>query len=570
LEPRMARGVVGVRLLAGLAAAAVLGSLLDGGYVLYVNRLVVGFMSEPLLVSLLRLAAGLVALWVGLRLLGLYLEPVGGLFAFSAVLWGLLSLLAASQWAALAAVVVLAVPAAGVLAGRGVLRGVAAAAVFTVLLLGPALAGLLHFVGLAEASKAVRVVELDNHIDVSGLQRLIPLMTAYVYASDRIQSPLHRVYPEDSYIYYNGSRSVYNWIVEPEGFWNQLTRRPLGVVFVYGDEYPPRVRLVEAPLVWGLHVRRLRLLPPMFDTLERRIVSAAGVGLEPVMEDNVEVLHGGHVYILVPLVEWRQSLLASIPVPAGYAVVNEDGSVRVMSIGEARGSPLLRGVPLLPEAVARYWVEALRYRHGLVAYLFYHETFRVPDVGANPQPYLLLGPGSRLYWVTVAEPAGETYSARYIFYTPTDATEPVVLAYTLPRPVIGVSKAASYVKQAHPNYDWGQLTLEEPMPSIINGTLYWKVTITTKDHRGLVSVDLLNAETGEVVSLRPQPRITSLDALNAILGHSTAKEPKGPVEKLREIRERLAQIQRQLGELQRELEQLEKQLEANATETGGR
>ena len=80
-------------------------------------------------------------------------------------------------------------------------------------------------------------------ISVNGFKRFIPLMTAYVYASDRVQSPVHRIYPGDSYVYYNGSHSIYNWIIESEGLWNELTRRPLGVVFVYEDEYPPRVSL---------------------------------------------------------------------------------------------------------------------------------------------------------------------------------------------------------------------------------------------------------------------------------------------------------------------------------------
>ena len=40
--------------------------------------------------------------------------------------------------------------------------------------------------------------------------------------------------------------------------------------------------------------------------------------------------------------------------------------------------------------------------------------------------------------------------------------------------------------------------MEEPIPVIIDGCIYWKATITTQDHRGLVAVDIVDAETTAV------------------------------------------------------------------------
>ena len=554
----------------GVLAALLLGSLVSGGYVLYANRLLVGFLSEPLLVSLLRAVPPvLLAVYASMRLRGVW-RRFPAATGFLATVLLLVAVIGLGSWAfsvVSASVLLLVLPWSRGAGGVSLPRGAAAAALAAVVAL--AVAGVLHYEGLVQASKAMHVEQLAKPIDVNGLRRLIPLMTAYVYASDRIQSPLHRIYPMDSYVYYSRGHSVYNWVVEPEGLWNQLTRRPLGVVFVYGDAYPPVVTLHREQLAWGLHVKRLSLLPPCIDTLERRIILAAGPSLQPVMEDNAEVVAGGHAYIAVPLLRWRQGLLYSLPEPAAYAVVAPDGSVRILSLRRAAADPVTRELPLLPEKAARYWAEAYRYHRGLLAVLFYHNTFRIPDVGSNPQPYLLLGPRGRQYWVFVAEPAGETYSARYIIYTPADASAPTLLVYTLPKPVIGVSKVESYVKQAHPNYDWNQLTVEEPMPSILNGSLYWKVTITTRDHRGLVAVDLVDASTGQVTSLRPAPRITSLDALNAILSKGgTRGAAKTPAEKIAEIEEKIASIARQLQELQKELEALRRTLEANSTTTG--
>ncbi|ABM80115.1 putative membrane protein [Hyperthermus butylicus DSM 5456] len=440
---------------------------------------------------------------------------------------------------------------------------VAAAAMLAVAL------GLASLYAPVAASRHVEVMSLDEPIDVNGLKCFIPLMTAYAYASGRIQIPTHRVYSEDSYVYYLGNHSVYNWIIEPEGFWNHLTKKPLGVVFVYGDEYPPHVEVVEKPLEWGLHSKVFRLL--FFDTLERRIVLAAGLRYKPLLEDNIEILHEERIYILVPLVTWKRGLLYSIPILYGYAVVDEDGGIEVVEKDRLASDPRFQGMPLLPEAIARSWVEAYRYRVGLIEFYLHHNTYVIRDIGTNPQPYLEQGADSRLYWVFVAEPPGETYSTRYIIYVEASHVEGLqLLFYEFPEPVIGISKVESYIKQAHPIYDWGELSIEEPMLTMLNGTLYWKATVTTKDYRGLVAVDIVNAATSEITSLQPRRHITYLDALQAILGHMAIEEhpAKSLEERINTLEHRIAEVIKTLEEIQQELQELQRMVSNTTASTG--
>ena len=168
----------------------------------------------------------------------------------------------------------------------------------------------------------------------------------------------------------------------------------------------------------------------------------------------------------------------------------------------------------------------------------------------------------------MAEPAGRTYSARLIIYVAADEEEPVVRVYRLPKPVVGVSMVASYVKQAHPNYDWEQLRIEEPIPVVIDGRIYWKVTITTRDHRGLVAVDIVDAETTTVYTLQPRRHISYLDALEAITrllkSGAIAGERPSLAERIEKLEERIKAIQEELNKVLEELEQLKK-LVSNTT-----
>jgi len=564
-------GVFSAPFAAGAAAALALGSLVTGGYVFYVHGLLVAAVGEPLLVLGLRVAlAGL-----GVALLLASLSRRRGLASLPG--WGRLGPGAAGVLAGFASAALLLVGIYGaastpVLAAYWAVAGVPLAAglgrrrglyvLAAALLLSSSLAVALLYSPVAAAGH-VEAVRLGAPIQVSGLYRFVPLMTAYVYASDRIQVATHRIYPGDSYVYYQGNHSVYNWLIEPEGLWNRLTKTPIGAVFVYGDAYPPRVVVLERRLRWGL--RNARLGPLYVDTLERRVILASGLRYEPVMEDNMEVVRGGRLYVVIPLLSWRRGLLYSLPVLHGYAVVGEDGSIRVVEGPGLLGDPVLQGLPLLPERAARSWAEAYRYHVGLVDYYLYHNTYVIRDVGTNPQPYLERGPGGRLYWVFVAEPPGETHSAKYILYVDAGAGEPRLLVYELPRPAIGVSMAASYVKQAHPTYDWSQLALEEPIPTLLRGRLYWKITVTTRDHRGLVSVDLLDASTGEVSSFQPRPALSSLDVLKALLRGGGAPGRPSPLEEVRRMRKEIAEIERRLHQLDEQLRRLEEALAANTT-----
>ena len=405
---------------------------------------------------------------------------------------------------------------------------------------------------------------IDTPINVT-MSRIVPLKTAYAYAISELQIPTHTIYESESYIYYNGTVPVYNWIVEPEGTFNSWTKDAYGVVFVSG-EYPPEVKFVEKDLTWSLHRGRFGLVYWNLHYAMKKM----RITEQPIFEDNMEVMVNGTIYILIPFKTWSKIGATSVPTLSGYAIIREDGEMRFVPADRIHEDSVLNSIlkeyriAILPEVIAREWIELLRWSPGFTAVVFHHQTFEIRDIGTNPQPYLVFDENGHLWWLFTVEPAGESYAVKYLIYVDAESTTPKILIYKPHESWIGASKVEEYVKRAHPVFDWGEFSIEEPIPLVINGTLYWKVSIVTKDGRGLVSIDLVNAKTGEVHSLKVEKKVSVFDFYlfikESIEGVTTTPSGENQTtiyERIQNLKQRIEEMQRTLNEMYRELEELE-------------
>ncbi|MEB3755856.1 MAG: hypothetical protein GSR79_03225 [Desulfurococcales archaeon] len=406
------------------------------------------------------------------------------------------------------------------------------------------------------ASNKITGDTIMHPYSVYGVNRLIPLYTAYVYASDRIQIPTHTVYKTETYIYYINETPIYNWLIEPEGFWNSITRKPIGAIFVEGDKYPVKVKLVKSQVEWGLHNMKFKLF--YFDSLERKIKLKA-LGYDIRFDEAVELYRQGRIWIVIPYNTWERGVLWNLRKPVGVILVDDKGTIRKMSLEEAVKSPLLKGLPLISEKTAREWAEKYAYKNGFVAVYFKHNKYEIRDVGENPQPYLEPGDNGTLWWVFTVEPAGNTYSTKYVLYINArdPSGEPLIYLWKPKELLIGVSKVMSYVKQAHPNYDWGQVKAVEPLPTITNESILWKVSVVTGDYRGLVSIDVINAKTGQDTSFKVEKSITAKVILDEVLNNTQIK----PGNTNETVLARINNIQREINETIQRLNNLYNQLE---------
>ena len=367
-------------------------------------------------------------------------------------------------------------------------------------------------------------------------------------------------------MYFTSGRSVYSWIIEPSGFWNEITKSPIGLVLVYGDTYPLQVEVILKETTWGLRNTRFRGL--FFDSLYRQVVIHTGLQYEPLLESSVEIVYNEEILLLVPVVKWERGLLHSIPLLHGYVVVHEDGSMEFIPASDVSRDPRFRDLPLVPGVLARKWAELKRYHAGFIEFYFHHNTYVIRDVGGTPQPYLLVDSRDKAWWVLVAETPGDSPSAKYIMYIDPSNVKPVIYVYTLPTPVIGISRVESYVKQHYPLLDWDQLVVEEPALVIVNETMYWKVSVTTRDRGELVFIALVDAETGYVVSIDLSSwdvelagELTAERALDMLVKRVVVEYERAFIEaRIRYLEEHIKELKSILDQLESELEDLKRRL----------
>jgi len=564
------RGLRTALMFLGVLVVLILLSLVSGGFVVYFNHVAIAFASKPILVLVLEMLMIVIA-GAPIAFLLIRARPgfLPGLFLTLFIVFAIYALantIALVLYLFIAVVIVIAIGISitrrDVHVPRATVKMVKLCILLAPLLITYVL--LVLYTPIA-SSQHINFIEVSSPVEVNALKRFIPLMTAYAYAVDRLQIPTHRVYAGDSYVYFANGKSVYNWVIEPQGFWNEVTKPPKGFIFVYGDVFPPQVEIIQRDIAWGLHNARFYGL--FFDTLYRQIVLRVGIQYKPLLENNIEVVYNGELLILVPVQGWRRGLLYSVPVLHGYAVVHENGSIEFVRAEDALRDPRFRSIPVVPEVIARQWAELRRYHVGFVDFYFYRNTYAIRDVGTNPQPYLSVD-RDRMWWVFVAEPPGEAYSAKYIMYVDPLSLEPAIYIYTLPTPMIGISKVESYIKQHFPMYDWSQFTVEEPTPLLINNTLYWKVSVVTRDYRGLVLVALVNAKTGTVTSIdvtkwgfQVKGVLTADTLLTLVTKQAPAEEVSESIEaRIKHLEQLIQQLRDVLNQLEKELSELKKQL----------
>ncbi len=414
-------------------------------------------------------------------------------------------------------------------------------------------------------SSSIEHIEFPVQVRMS---RIIPLETAYAYAISMIQYPTHTIYEQESYAYYNGSMVVYNWIIEPEGFWNSIKRDAIGTVYVDGSAYPPSIFFEKEPLKWSLHRVRFGVV---YDTLYRELKLKAP-SLRPLLDNNIEVFLDNHTFILIPLVTWEKTLVTSLPVVKAYALVHPSGDIDIIDVGDLYQNNLTSKIfdtykiPIVPEEVALSWIQYYRWSPGFVNVAFYHKTFEIRNIGTNPQPYLVYDDNGHLYWLFLTEPSGGSYAVKSILYVDAESSTPRILEYIPDKPLIGISKVSTYITKSHPTYDWTQFKLAEPIPLIYHNHLYWKVTIITGDGRGVVNIDLVDAEDGNVYSMEVGKSLTIKDFyrfldynLGIISDNETSTKPTTSreqiMEQIKKMREEIQSLEQQLDELERMLNQ---------------
>ena len=340
--------------------------------------------------------------------------------------------------------------------------------------------------------------------------RVLPKSVARQYAENSLQYPRYRLTEAD--IAMRDGSPAWAFGLAPDGGINNLLLVGKGAAFVDMTTQSKRVEIAEFDQRVGfgfglaggegiVSKYRWRLLKEEF--LVRYT--------DPVMLD-----HEDGLYMAVPYVSYEHHVrllpfptMYTTPHWGGVALVAPDGSTTHLSPAEARQHPVLQGQRLFPFELAKYYVEAQRYQHGILNKWFVHEDELevAPVPGAeNEQPFLAVTERGIQYFVA-AEPYGDAQGIYQIWMF--DARRGTAERYQLPvdSALMGPRRAADFVRKANDRTDWDRFSPAEPVPAVINETLYWQVRVVPSDSSGIAFTAFVDAESGDVYTFSTDERI---------------------------------------------------------------
>lgn len=332
--------------------------------------------------------------------------------------------------------------------------------------------------------------------------RILTRATAGRYASNSLQTSKFHAAGSDITVYNN--TTYWSYALAPDGTRNWLVEKQDGTVLVNMETQGKDVEIVRGSMQIGQGMA-------LTDNYRWRLHKSGPYLVN--YQDPFMVVHGGEQYIAVPYLQPRFHVRA-LPAPMAYttpswggvALIDSGGNIQHLSPQEAQSHPVLSDQRLVPFDLTRRKVGATSYRNGIVNVMpligSHNEQIEVAPVPGegNDQPFLIRTQEGMKYVVAV-EPYGDTQGVREVWVA--DARSESYEVYKTPdgSTLLGPRKAADYVRQAARQTDWDRFTPAEPIPVVVEGTLYWELRIVPTDASGISYVAFVNAQTSDVVGV---------------------------------------------------------------------
>ncbi|EMA47929.1 ABC transporter permease [Halococcus saccharolyticus] len=349
----------------------------------------------------------------------------------------------------------------------------------------------------------------NNLSDVDAQQpRIVPGNVASNYAANTLDLPQYQTTKRD--ITFVNDTPHWSYALAPDGTRNHFALQQRGTVLVDMTQQNADVRTINDKMDAGIGTA--------FYNHYKWEVLKNGQYLAN-YEDPFMVPHNGESYIAVPYTKPNFNVrFAPIPTPyttpewGGVALVGPDGEVTDLSPQEARNHPVLKGQKLVPFDLTKKKVKSTKFRNGIVNTLpvvgAHSEEIEVaPTPGkGNDQPYMMPTQNGTKY-VVAAEPYGNAQGLKEVWEVDGRTGNPVVYESPDGESLFGPRKAANYVRQAARTTDWDRFTPAEPLPTVVDGQLYWMVRVIPNDGTGVSYVAFVNAESSNVREVSDTPAV---------------------------------------------------------------
>lgn len=353
--------------------------------------------------------------------------------------------------------------------------------------------------------------EINNLSDVSGQQpRIVPEAVGYNYAQNTLDRPQYKAADPD--VTFINDTPHWSIPLSPDGFRNHYVLKQGGTAYVDMTEQNAKVNTTNTKMDAGIGTAFYNNYK--WHTLKKGNYLAD-------YEDPYMVPHNGETYMAVPYIQPEFHMRwAPIPTPyttpewGGVALIAPNGTVTDLSPQEARNHPVLKGQKLVPFDLTKQRVTATRFRNGIVntlplvgAHADEIEVAPTPGEG-NDQPYLMSTQNGAKY-VVAAEPYGNAQGLKEVWEIDSRTGQAEVYESPAGESLFGPRKASNYVRQAARTTDWDRFTPSEPLPTVINGQLYWMVRVVPNDATGVSYVAFVNAQSSDVREMSQTGAVSS-------------------------------------------------------------
>jgi len=341
--------------------------------------------------------------------------------------------------------------------------------------------------------QSLQYQEIQNLPDTTAV-RYLPMEVAWRYGENRLQEPRVRHVDADPIVV--GSEVQWELTRAPKGFWNECLNNSDGfsIIDSKGDMTTIRQEMKYGEGMLGADniLWKLRQQDYWMDVTEVFYIQGKD----------------GEVIAMAPYLKNAFRFPVTVPYWGGVFLARSNGTIENLTPQQAQNNPLLKGVRLFPEKLARLYAGAYAYKDGIGNAMFRHvDQIQIPSVGTgtsaayggNEMPFLLPTESGQK-WFVAAVPWGAQGIYRIFLI---DAITGKIEMFSLPQDssLIGPDRARGYITRVYPTFDWTQILVLEPRPIMEKGTLYWMFTLTPNNFAGIVDTVLVNSRTNEVISL---------------------------------------------------------------------
>ncbi len=412
--------------------------------------------------------------------------------------------------------------------------------------------------------KNIEYNRIDDLPDSENL-RLLPKAIALRYLEDSLQKSRERVGPLD--IIKMNDSLVWTSPRVPDGNLIYLTEKMNGLLIADATKTGRDTRMITQPMEIG---EGIGITDNIFWRLYKKKFF--------INIDDIYYLESkGEIYAVASAIGYKFRFPVMVPYFKGVFTVDKNGAIEWIDVNDIGKNEIFMDNKIYPESLARYYVDSYKYNLGWMNVVFFHkDQIEISDVygQSNKQPFLM-DTADGLKWIIATEPYGRSYGVFKIFLVDAFDGKIDFLELNEDQTLTGPVRVVSYVKKKFPTIDWATSKVVEPRPYIIQGKIYWMLSITPSDFAGVSYTVLVDSETNEVLAFNDDSELEDYIRSGVIdsdfqpdegdeLDSDTAKEDSDvPVrDSITEIDDTTKKsIKKKISDIEKELDELKELLD---------